>query len=272
MFNPKVECISTEQKYNIQFLIPFIICVCIMLFEKIYLMFNNVPELFDGADIIYHSIANILSVITQLAASVAAAIIFYYCAEFFNKKKDMEKYSVIRRTLLIQMYFFMEIFEHFNDFEVIKCANNNKRMHDFYDVEPFYYILRKTEDYSFRQSLINEIKEYIQKNMSDFHGVIRTLRSTVNELSDSVLSYRYFRNSSNKVDDIKNIFEELDNTFIIFKYEIGSGQIDEEEVLNQIAEYFIDFVCEFVDFEVVLGTFVAALNKKKMFTFMRLLD
>ncbi|WP_148709835.1 hypothetical protein [Hungatella hathewayi] len=108
MFNPKVECISTEQKYNIQFLIPFIICVCIMLFEKIYLMFNNVPELFDGADIIYHSIANILSVITQLAASVAAAIIFYYCAEFFNKKKDMEKYSVIRRTLLIQMYFFME--------------------------------------------------------------------------------------------------------------------------------------------------------------------
>ena len=190
----------------------------------------------------------------------------------FNCKKDMEKYSVIRRTLLIQMYFFMEIFEHFNDFEVIKCANNNKRMHDFYDVEPFYYILRKTEDYSFRQSLINEIKEYIQKNMSDFHGVIRTLRSTVNELSDSVLSYRYFRNSSNKVDDIKNIFEELDNTFIIFKDEIGSGQIDEEEVLNQIAEYFIDFVCEFVDFEVVLGTFVAALNKKKMFTFMRLLD
>lgn len=272
MFNPKVECISTKQKYNIQFLIPFIICVCIMLSEKIYLMFNNVPELFDGVDIIYHSIANILSVIAQLAASVAAAIIFYYCVEFLNKKKDMEKYIVFRRILLIQIYSFMKIFEHFNGFEDINRAKNNKRMHDLYDVERFYYILRKTEDYSFRQSLINEIKEYIQKNMSDFHGVIRSLRSTVDELSGSVLSYRYFRNSFNKVNDIKNIFEELDGIFIIFKDEIGSGQIDEEDVLNQIAEYFIDFVCEFVDFEVVLGTFVAALNKKNMFTFMRLLD
>ena len=55
-------------------------------------MFNNVPELFDGADIIYHSIANILSVITQLAASVAAAIIFYYYSESFNTNKHMEKY------------------------------------------------------------------------------------------------------------------------------------------------------------------------------------
>lgn len=272
MFSPKVECISTEQKYNIQFSIPFIICVCIMLSEKIYLMFDDFPELFNGADIVYHSIANILSVITQLAASVAAAIIFYYCAEFLNKKKDMEKYSVLRRILLIQMYSFMEIFEHFNNFDVIKCANNNKRMHDYYDVEPFYYVLRKIEDNSFRQSLINEIKEYIQKNMNDFHGEIRALRSSVNKLSASVLSYRYFRNSFNKVDDIKNIFEELDNTFIIYKDEIGSGQIDEEEVLNQIAEYFIDFVYKFVDFEVVLGTFIASLNKKKMFTFMRLLD
>lgn len=87
MFNPKVESISTKQKYNIQFGLPFIICVCIMLFEKVYLMLNDLPELFNGADIIYHSVTNILSVITQLAASVAAAIIFYYCAEFLNKKK-----------------------------------------------------------------------------------------------------------------------------------------------------------------------------------------
>lgn len=72
-------------------------------------MFDNCPELFVGADLIYHIIANILSVITQLAASVAAAIIFYYCTELLYKKRDLEKYVDMRRALLITIYFMMDL-------------------------------------------------------------------------------------------------------------------------------------------------------------------
>ena len=251
MFNPEVEIISTEQKYNIQFAIPFIICICIMLSEKVYLMFNDFPELFVGADIIYHSVANILSVITQLAASIAAAIIFYYCSEFLSKKKDMEKYIVMRRSLLITMYFFMDMFERFDNFEVIKCSNNNKRMHDVYDVEPFYNLLKKAE------------------NDDAFY---HSLEKQVEQLNNMVVSYRYFRNSFDNMNDIKNIFEELDTTFIVYKDEIGTGEIDEEKALNEMAESFIDFVCNYVDYEVKLGTFITAINRKQAFTFMRLLD
>jgi hypothetical protein len=273
MFNPEVEIISTEQKYNIQFAIPFIICICIMLSEKVYLMFNDFPELFVGADIIYHSVANILSVITQLAASIAAAIIFYYCSEFLSKKKDMEKYIVMRRSLLITMYFFMDMFERFDNFEVIKCSNNNKRMHDVYDVEPFYNLLKKAEnDDAFYHTLEKQVEQYIQSNMNDFEGNMRAFRSNVNELNNMVVSYRYFRNSFDNMNDIKNIFEELDTTFIVYKDEIGTGEIDEEKALNEMAESFIDFVCNYVDYEVKLGTFITAINRKQAFTFMRLLD
>lgn len=271
MFKPHVECISTTQKYNIQFAIPFIVSICIMLFEKIYLLFDNLPELFNGGDIIYHSIANILSVVAQLAASVAAAIIFYYCSEFLNKKRNMNLYIDFRRTLLITLYFIMDILEQFDNFETIR-RSTTKRMHDVYDVKPFYFTLKNIEDEKNYQYLLNQLKQYLQININELSNYMRGFHSTIKELTNNVSNYRYFRNSFNDMEEIKNIFEDLYNTFIIYKDEKGSGEIDEEAAVNEIAELFIDFVQSYTDFEIKLDTFMTAINRKRMVTFMRLLD
>ncbi len=275
MFNPKVECVSTTQKYNIQFAVPFIVCVCIMMFEKIYLMFGTLPELFNGADTVYHIIANMLSIVTQLAASVAAAIIFYYCAEFLNKKKNMEKYIIMRRSLLITMYFMMGLLERFDEFEIIRCSKY-KRMHDTDDVERFYNIIKNINSEEISPSLSNQLLQYIQANTTEFSGYIRSFRSSVNELNDKVSSYRYFRNSFDDAEEIKNIFEELETTFIVYKDSVNAKTpdeiIDEKLVLNEIIENFIYFIQSYADFEVKINAFMTSINRRQVITFMKLLD
>ena len=275
MFSPKVECISTTQKYNIQFAVPFIVCVCIMIFEKIYLMFGTLPELFNGADTVYHIIANILSVVTQLSASVAAAIIFYYCAEFLNKKKDMEKYITMRRSLLITMYFMMDLLEKFEEFESIRCSKN-KRMHDADDVERFYNIIKNINSNQICPSLESQLFGYIQTNIDEFSGYMRSFRSSVDELNNNSSSYRYFRNCLEDAQEIKSIFEELETAFIIYKdgvnVENTYEMINEELLLNEIVENFIFFVQRYTDFEIKLNAFMTSINRKQVITFMKLLD
>lgn len=166
----------------------------------------------------------------------------------------------------------MNIFECFDNFENIKCAKNNKRMHDVDDVEPFYNCLKKTKEDKFYKSLTKQFKQYIYADLNDFEGNMRVFRSNISKLSDRDSAYRYFRNSLDDIDEIKNIFEEVDITFQVYKDQISSGERDEETALNEVAENFIDFVRKYFDYEIKLGTFMTAINRKQAITFMRLLD
>lgn len=114
----KVETISTTRDFKAQFSKVFICSIAIMLTDKVILLFENFNPLIKYGDIIYHFIASILSVVTQLAASVASAIIFYYCIEFVNKKRDMQRYIDIRTTLLLFIYYHMESFARLRDLKV----------------------------------------------------------------------------------------------------------------------------------------------------------
>lgn len=42
--------------------------------------------------------------------------------------------------------------------------------------------------------------------------------------------------------------------------------------LNEIVENLIEFVLNYVGYEIKLGTLMTAINRKQIFTFMRLLD
>ncbi len=272
MFTSKVEIISTEQKYHIQFATPFLICLGIMILEKVYLLFDDCPELFAGADVIYHIASDILTIATQLAASVAAAIIFYYCTELLYKKRDMEKYIDMRRSLLLTMYSMMELLERFDAFSIINCTNTGRKTHDISDVEPFCACLKQLKDHAAEQALAGQINEYVKNHVEEFSRYMRLFQSSVHKVYDSAKQYRYFRNSLDNATDIKNIFEDLDTVFAFYKEDVGSGEIDEEKALNEISQNLMAFVFEFVDYETKLGTLMAAINRKQIFTFMRLLD
>lgn len=120
----KVETVSTRRPFEIQFWKIFICSVFIMLTEKFVLLFQNYKPIVKYGNVIYHFLVNILSVAAQLAASVAAAIFFYFCLEFANKKRDMEKYLNIRRILLFSIYHNMDTFSRIKNFESLGLINN----------------------------------------------------------------------------------------------------------------------------------------------------
>jgi hypothetical protein len=121
----KVEGISTLQDYKIRFIKLFIVCVCIMVIEKLLFIFEDSPEIIVNGDLIYHAIMGVTSICSQLASSIAAAIIFYYCAEFINKKKVMGKYVDFRREILFLLYNHMEILTKLESFNEISLNNSN---------------------------------------------------------------------------------------------------------------------------------------------------
>ncbi len=92
MSNKDIVSISSQQDYKISFGKVFIFMIILMVLEKVVLLFKDSPPLFNGADMMFHIFVNILSILSQLAASIAAAIIFFFCIEFVNKKKDLAKY------------------------------------------------------------------------------------------------------------------------------------------------------------------------------------
>ena len=64
----------------------------------------------------------------------------------------------------------------------------------------------------------------------------------------------------------------MDTTFVVYKDNIGNGEIDEEMASSEISENLIEFVLNYVDYEMKLETLMTAINRKQIFTFMRLLD
>lgn len=269
-----VEVIATTQEFKVQLTKPFLACIFIMITEKIYLLFENSPPIIKNGDTIYHIIADILSILSQLAVSVAAAIIFYYCIEFINKKKDMEKYIELRRNLLILIYLFMELLSNCKGFECIKLDNLNKRMNDVNDIEPFIFSLNNMLTKERKDDFICDFSHFIQLNRDSFEGYLRVFESDSIKLKNEASSYRYIKNSQENMEQIYNSFEDIDNYYMSYKNPINDDNFktDLDLALRNTVTSFIDFISLVTAFEVDINSFMMAINRKKIITFMKLLD
>lgn len=264
----KVETISTSREFKVQFSKLFIFSVIIMLTEKFVLLFNDYKPLFKYGDIMYHFIANILSVATQLAASVAAAVIFYFCIEFANKKRDMKKYVDIRRTLLRCVYHHMEIFSNIESFESIRLGNLNKRYYDTESVEEFVILEKREFTEDNYEALIQKVKQYIGNN-KDFDGDMRAYSCNVEDLK-KCRDYGYIKNSRDHIDSIIDGFEELQIGFDCYNNPLEETDIN--LALEDVAKSFVYFIQLTLYFEIDINAFMKSINKYKIIDFMKLLD
>lgn len=78
-----------DSRFRVDYLWLFILCVGFMVMDQIMKYLDYCPELFSGGNYIFHVIQSLTSILSQLAVSVAAAIIFYYVVEFINAKKKL---------------------------------------------------------------------------------------------------------------------------------------------------------------------------------------
>lgn len=264
----KIESVMTSREFKIQFSKLFVGSIFVMLVEKFVLLLENSKPLIKYGDIIYHFMTNILSVVAQLAASVAAAIIFYFCIEFANKKRDMEKYIDIRRTLLFSIYSHMKFFSRIEGFESIRLGNLNKSFYDADSVEIFVRVAKKEFTEHNREVLLEKVKQGI-KYAKDFEGDLRAYNSDIESLK-KCKDYGYIKNSKENIDSIIDEFEELEIAF-----ECYNNPLEETDVnfaLEEVANEYINFIQLTLYFEIDLNAFMKSINRYKIIDFMKLLD
>lgn len=251
---------STALPYKIQFGRIFIICVSIMFIDQIFRLFESAPVLITWGNEIYHTLYVLITVSSMLSASIAAAIIFYYTLEFYNKKKDMSTYIDLRRDFLFIMYTHIELLSNLTHFATLKKPFNR---YTTVHIEPFLYLFSclnlSDEDFleDLMQLLISE-KGSIPQNYR-YH--IETLKTKSNRL--------YFKNSIDHFDTLFDLYEELETW--CEHLEIPDNQIDDAEVLSNLTMSYIEFLKHTCSFYVDVNVFMTSIIKFNLRDFLRLL-
>jgi len=271
--NKDIVSISSQQDYKISFGKVFIFMIILMVLEKVLLLFKDSPPLFNGADMMFHIFVNILSILSQLAASIAAAIIFFFCIEFVNKKKDLAKYIDLRRDLLFMQYSFMEILSLCSGFEKLKLGNLNKRYYDADTISLYNELLDFNLQDSRRDSFLQDIKLYILNNTEKFQKYLNTYPKHIQSLQ-KVKEYRFIKNSEEHINDIAEEFEETVGYLEIYMNPLNTEELktDMNFTLDELAKHYLNFIMLTTFFCRDLNAFMYALNNKKLWTFMKLLD
>lgn len=215
---------------GIDFYKTFILCVLIMIIDQGFTLFENAPELFQGGDEIFHIMQAILSVLTQLSASIAAAIIFYYMCQFVDARNcisDIEDVQVHIENLLFQC---MKVY---GDDEGKSCC---------------------IED------LVN--KNYIKSNVildEKYSLKIKIIQDELNHICEFQQLHIYYKKYKNEIESIKEIF----NRLLIANNEIHTNVAQINELMN-------DFVTGAVEIYKSQCSFVDSINKKRIFTFIKM--
>lgn len=200
-----------DSRFRVDYLWLFILCVGFMVMDQIMKYLDYCPELFSGGDYIFHVIQSLTSILSQLAVSVAAAIIFYYVVEFINAKKKLGDIVEIRKHLIFMMYGHMRILCHTPSFDGLN--RNKKRLNDKFkmflimDMPIFldsYYGCKKEKPSS-------ELFEYfvrVENNPEDKEILMKHIQSFKREIDDLSVEKRFpFRRDFLFIRDICRILK-----------------------------------------------------------------
>lgn len=251
----------------------FIVSILIMVLNNIVNLFNNAPELFKYGDILFHFFQNILSIITQLSSSMAAAIIFYYCVEFLNKSKDLDKYRDFRTRLYFIFYSYLESTKNAKGFEKFKDRQTKPGdMFNYKDVPIFIDLIESFD----RNTLINNISNYLfSLEYKDIDKIIRSLNISIEKLKE-FKDYRYVKESTERVDNILTLYEydlSISEGFCdtIIEHSINKKE-DIKNFLDDLVEYYICVLEDIIFLYENTNKFIDSIEKRNIWTFITLLD
>ena len=260
--------IMTTRKTKIDFLLPFLISLAIMIAYEIIKNLAELPPLFSGADTLYDIILSVFSIASQLSVSFAAAIVFYYLAEFLNKRKALDKYIDCRRVIRTALIVMLDDLTRVDIFSSMRLSVLNKRMYDGDDIQAFNHILRENDI----SSLTPKFEMLFIDNDELVLGLSRMLTSLSSSLGKN--SYEYFKNSSEMIDGISNSitdFEMYSNCWIESMGE-NKMQYDSKTAMDEMTKSFLYAIYDIFEYEERISLFMDSINQKKIITFMKLLD
>lgn len=254
--------------FKIRFAYIFLICIGVLILDQIMKYLDNLPELFTGADCIFHFFQSFLNICSQLGVSVAAAIIFYYLLEYVNAKKRKDDLETIRKYLLYLLYAHMNLVCNTKSFE---CLNRDKqrlrgplKMFLIMDLPFFFWAYGKTSN----DTMQCELNKYFlwahnNGNRGTLISYLCSFASDIDELKRLKLisAYKGFRNN---IEELCAVYEEFYNGVVIYKSENNA------ECLEVLAEDYMLFFESTVEIYCYIEKYIESLENSDIIQFMRL--
>ena len=260
------------RRFRIDFKSIFLACIGVMVLDKIMIALDSLPPLFNGADILYHIFASAISIFSQLAVSVAAAIIFYYIIEFYNIKRNIEKYIELRKDLLFILYAHMALVRHTNEFDYLN--QRQRRVDDdvCFDMNDIPYLLHDFDKWDKEKAK----STMVPKLITFFNGLSPRLQDWyINRFQKEIDSlklkrdYRYIKGSSDDIDNIVSIHQDMMEYYDLWKVE-GDTQ-KKEQFLSGVFSDYIDFFNDSVNFYQLIQMFISCVDRKDIILYLKML-
>lgn len=263
-------------RYKIDFGWIFLSCIIIMIFSKVWTILGNYPEAFKYGSIVYQIVGVILFVLANLSIGIAAAVIFYYLQQLVDKKKNFDTYTELRRILLFMFYKHLVVLSQIDNFKEIKKRDRRVPLsshitYDIFDIpillESYKRIDSNVERENFKNSLINYFGNMTDNQIEDFAN---SFEKQINEIIDKE-NIRYFKESNEL---IRSVYVYYNDDFCILAdiYRREKNNSTNEELLSKVVNDYITFLDASVELYEELKTFIECIEKKKIITFIKMLD
>ncbi|MGD7023058.1 hypothetical protein ACQCVK_10710 [Rossellomorea vietnamensis] len=263
-------------RYKIDFGWIFLTCIVIMILSKVWTMLGNFPEAFKYGSIVYQIVDLILFVLANLGIGIAATIIFYYIQQLIDKKKNFETYAELRRILLFMFYKHLVVLTQIDNFKEIKKRARRVPLsspiaYDIFDIplliKSYKEIDTKIEQEKFKNALIHYFGNMTNNQLEDFSD---SFEKQINEITDKE-NIRYFKESNEL---IRSIYMHYNDDFSIITgiYNREENNKNKEELLLEVVDDYMLFLDAIVELFEELETFIECIEKKKIMTFIKMLD
>lgn len=263
-------------RYKIDFGWVFLSCIAIMIFSKVWGILGNYPEAFKYGSIIYQIVDVIFFVLANLSIGVAAAVIFYYIQQLIDKKKNFDTYAELRRILLFMFYKHLVALSQIDTFKEIKKRERRVPLssyitYDIYDIpillESYKRIDTNVEREIFKNALLNYFSNMNDNQIEEFAN---SFQKQINEIIDNE-NIRYFKESNELIRSVYMYYND-DFSIITGIYTRENNNTNKEELLSEVVNDYMTFLDAGVKLYVELITFVECIEKKKIITFIKMLD
>lgn len=262
--------------YRIDFKLIFVLCIALMLFDRIWALFENRPEAFVYGNIIYHAITIISFVLTNISIGISASIIFYFMAMFLEKNKNFDMYTDLRADTLKLLYSHMKILHEIQEFEELKSKGRSSNWFVATDVpiliESFYKIGSDEQKTILKNNLMNYFvtklcnqNQRLDQIMSDFEKNVKSLEDKKNT--------NYFKGSKDLIEANISMFG--DDGDFVFTFDLFKNAKTKDELSGFSEELVKDYLYVLessIDLYEELNKFIDSLENKRILTFIRMVE
>lgn len=264
---PKVK----DKRFKIDFCWIFIFCISLMIADQIIRYLDYLPELFDGADYIFHVVQSIVAICSQLSVSVAAAVIFYYVLEFINAKKRINDIAEIRKYMLYILYRHMNIICHTNSFEDL---NRDKKRLDgpvkMFLIMDIPILLDCYKSYN-QEGFAKELHGWFLKahhNEEEKRLLTIDLKSFEKEI-DKLVEYKrfpFYKGYTQDIVELKSLYEEISEYTDIYQHD------NVTDYFEPLTDYYISFLDDCIRIYHFMERYVECLEEKRFLEFIKMMD